>query len=1025
MWADRRSGAGPSGARSPRDPRVLIVGGSPHDRAVLRGYLSHCFRVLEAAGGREGLALIDAQGPDYVLLADRLADVSGLDVLDAIQHGRCSWRLPVILMGAGAETEAALLSVKRGGAGHFERMRAFPRAWRSVLAREIDAMPDEGGVRRKWLRLGATPGVTPDGLTAFDRKRRATVMNAAAADSGYFVTPGGGQRAIEYSLVPISEEPGPPAGGATLRRGPGPSTAFQGVASSEASRELPGAEMRHSEVEGELQKSGEDIQLSGLLRGATRRRLGDGRIGESAQRHETAVRAGGAGLWEWDTRGSKVHYSPEWKAQLGFREDEITDCLNEWYSRVHAGDMDRLLRAVRAQLAQPQGRFSAEYRMRHRDGSYRWILNQASSLEDEHGRLTRMFGAHIDITEMRQAAEILKESEQRLRLFIRYAPAAIAMLDERLNYLAASRRWMADFGLAEGDLTGRCCFDVVPAMPEPWKIAHQRALQGETVRNDEARFLRQDGTERWLRWEVRPWHVAAGQVGGVVVVTEDITELRETQSALERSNRELEARTRAAEVASRAKGEVLANVSHEIRTPMNAIIGLTHQVLESDLEPRQRHYLERVHQASTALLRLLNDVLDYSRAEAGCLELEEAPFDLPEAVRAAGDLFLIQREEKGLSWTLEIDPALPRYVAGDGFRLNQVLVNLIANAVKFTERGGIALTIERAAQTEDTVTVRISVRDTGIGMTAAQRARLFMMFSQGDRSTPRRFGGSGLGLAIVRRLVDLMQGTIDVESAPGEGTAFVLTVALRALGTDEERPPDSGDHASIWSREGLECVHRIRGARILWVDGDPARAVAQTAWLSDLGVSVRYAHSSCEACRLATQDAFDLALVDPGLWDAHGCDLVRQLRSQSAKSGARITALIGYESTVLESAMAEHGIANVPVAPTDPTALIDSLLRWLAPVDRASESSGTGQQLDPCAPEPLEARLRELEDALGCNRLSARGLTDGIEALLAGTSGAEGFQPVADAVRRLQSREARAALAAFRTRRFGRAENEA
>ena len=236
-----------------------------------------------------------------------------------------------------------------------------------------------------------------------------------------------------------------------------------------------------------------------------------------------------------------------------------------------------------------------------------------------------------------------------------------------------------------------------------------------------------------------------------------------------------------AESANRAKSEFLANMSHEIRTPMNAIIGFSElAMMDADCSEELHRYLETIHGSAGGLLGILNDILDISKIEAGKLRVESSPFELREVAERTMRMFALQARGKGLALELQLAPDLPDALRGDHMRIGQVLTNLVGNAIKFTERGGVVLEVRKAGESDGVVSVAFSVRDTGIGIEAAQLGMIFDAFSQADASTSRRYGGTGLGLSISRRLVGLMGGALIVDSRPGEGSTFVFTLPLPA-----------------------------------------------------------------------------------------------------------------------------------------------------------------------------------------------------------------------------------------------------
>ena len=302
-------------------------------------------------------------------------------------------------------------------------------------------------------------------------------------------------------------------------------------------------------------------------------------------------------------------------------------------------------------------------------------------------------------------------------------------------------------------------------------------------------YVRKDGSQVPVNLVVSAIRDAEGDIAGFLGVANDITRQRQLQASLLRAKEQ-------AEAASRAKSEFVANMSHEIRTPMNAVLGMAHLLGNTTLAPEQRKYLDMIRISGQSLLGILNDILDFSKVEAGRMDLAPAPFLLGEVLNALATIMAVGAGEKDLELAIGVEPDVPRMLVGDALRLQQVLINLTGNAIKFTERGEVSVLVDLARREAGAVLLRLRVRDTGIGMDAGQQARLFSAFSQADASMTRRFGGTGLGLAICRRLVELMGGAIEVRSDLGRGSEFCVTLPLAlpdsGLGLGPGFGPDSG-----------------------------------------------------------------------------------------------------------------------------------------------------------------------------------------------------------------------------------------
>ena len=394
------------------------------------------------------------------------------------------------------------------------------------------------------------------------------------------------------------------------------------------------------------------------------------------------------------------------------------------------------------------------------------------------------------IQERKAAQAALAEQERFLRSLIDVIPGMVGYWDARMRCGFANVAYREWFGRTPEEMRQisiqELLGDELFRRNEPYIRA---ALAGEP-QHFERMLTKPDGSTGYTWAHYLP-DVVAGQVRGFFVLVSDVTEVKQAQIRLEAANEALERRNAEVEAANQAKSSFLATMSHEIRTPMNAIIGMTQVVLEGKLEPAQRDYLQKVHRAAQTLLRILNDTLDYAKLEAGQMTIEAAPFPLIEAIRDVASLFEPPCQQKGLDWQLVVAPEVPEHVVGDALRLEQVLMNLLSNAIKFTERGSVRLEVRALPPDERGQPIEFSVCDTGIGLEAAQLPQLFHPFFQADHSISRRFGGTGLGLSIVRQLVERQGGRITVDSQPGQGSCFRVTLYLAVYG----QPPKNRENA--------------------------------------------------------------------------------------------------------------------------------------------------------------------------------------------------------------------------------------
>ena len=473
-------------------------------------------------------------------------------------------------------------------------------------------------------------------------------------------------------------------------------------------------------------------------------------------------------------------------------------------------------------------------------------------------------GVNRMIATRRQAEALLRDSEARYRLLLDNLPHRVFYKDLDSVYLAVNPSFAALLDRRPDDCVGRTDHD----LQDPDRAAQLRRIDRDVMssgisREFDEEFVR-DGRMLIYRTIKAPVRDETGSIVGLLGVSWDITDRKRAENALTEA-------TRAAEAANRAKSDFLANMSHEIRTPMNAVIGLSHLLGQTNLDRRQRDYLDKIRVSAHALLALLNDILDLSKVEAGKLELEHRPFAFDQLLRDLSIILSTAAQEKDIEILFGIDPAVPSHLVGDALRLMQVLINLGGNAVKFTHEGQVVVAVTPLDLSAERAVLRFSIRDTGIGINEEQRRRLFQAFHQADSSTSRRYGGTGLGLAITNRLVTLMGGAIELDSSPGVGSDFRFTAAFG-------RPEPSAEMANH------PAVMAPSDMRVLIVDDNAVAREVMADLVAALGWHGDAADSGERALDLVRRagEPYDLVLVD---WKMPGLDGIETSRLIRATYG--------------------------------------------------------------------------------------------------------------------------------------------
>jgi len=563
------------------------------------------------------------------------------------------------------------------------------------------------------------------------------------------------------------------------------------------------------------------------------------------------------------------------------------------------------------------GDWRGELLNKKKNGEEFWESASISPIKNEEGKIIHFVAVKEDVTEQKRIRESLRESEEKSRLLLESVGEGIfgVDLDGKVAFINPAASRMLGYGPEK--LIGHDVHEKIhhsqadgsayPKRKCPMHLTHADGT--EHLIADEV-LWRKDGSSFPVEYTSMPVK-KDGQVVGAVVTFMDITERKHMEQAI------LTAKEKAEE-ATRAKSDFLANMSHEIRTPMNAVIGMSHLALKTELTPKQQDYLNKIQSSANSLLSIINDILDFSKIEAGKLDMETVEFNLDDVLDNLANLVTVKaREKESLEVLFATSQEVPRFLVGDPLRLGQVLINLANNAVKFTESGEIVVSTELLKQAENGLTIKFSVKDTGIGLTEEQIGKLFQSFSQADTSTTRKFGGTGLGLTISKRLVNMMGGEIRVDSEPGQGTTFSFTASF-GLGEGKVK-------------KRFVLSSDLRGMKVLVVDdSDTSRNILQDILESfSFDVTpVASAEEGLEEIQQAdTDQPYELVIMDWKMPGLDGLEASEHIKNNQALG--KIPAIIlvtAYGREEIMQQAEQIGLDGFLIKPVSPSVLFDMIM---------------------------------------------------------------------------------------------------
>jgi two-component system, sensor histidine kinase and response regulator len=573
------------------------------------------------------------------------------------------------------------------------------------------------------------------------------------------------------------------------------------------------------------------------------------------------------------------------------------------------------LSQVLEKIKRGEGAAYFETRRARKGGAQLDVAVTVSPVKDAHGETVGVATIAQDISERKRAGETLRLSEARFRSLVENSADSVVLLDQNgtITYVGPSTQGV--FGYSEDELKGQNIFELIH--PDHLETARNNLVQAlqnpNTNVGGECLYRHEDGSWMWFEYTGKNLLDDPG-VHAIVVNARDIHERKSAVAELQKAKE-------TAEAASLAKSEFLANMSHEIRTPMNGIMGMTDLVLDTELTTEQREYLGAVKTSADALLGILNDILDFSRIEARKLDLECIEFNLKESVDATLKALSVRAGQKNLELACRYQPGVPSAVRGDPGRLRQILVNLVGNAIKFTERGEVLVELEKSLETADEVTLHFCVRDTGIGVPPEKQQAIFEAFVQADTSSTREFGGTGLGLAIASQLVSMMGGKIWLESAVGKGSTFHFTARLGA--------------APVPLEQNLRLDPAIlQGMPVLVVDDNATNLLLIREIVSRWGMRpVLFEHGpeALGSLRRASEAGkpFPLVIVDAQMPEMDGFTLVERIKQDLEFADPALVMLTSGGERGDAARCREMGVSAYLTKPTGESELLGAVLQVL------------------------------------------------------------------------------------------------
>jgi PAS domain S-box-containing protein len=614
------------------------------------------------------------------------------------------------------------------------------------------------------------------------------------------------------------------------------------------------------------------VEWYGYIYDITKEKESSDSLRLKSEQFKLVVEGSNDGIWDWNLLTNELYLSPRWKQQLGYAADEIENTLKSFEQLLHPEDRENVMQNLAKYLDGKLDAYDIEYRMSHKSGEDVWIQAKGEAVRDKNNKPIRMAGSHSDITDRIRSREKLENEFKRTSAIMNSVQSGIIMVRKR-------DRVVVDANPAVEKIVGVSRENFVN---QAYNTHFNPKTEGETPIIDHNNEI--NNAECYIRNQHNELIPILKNISEIVLDGEeyliesfvDIREQKETEKQLVRAKEQ-------ADLANKAKSEFLANMSHEIRTPMNSILGFSEVLLNKIKNEKYLGYLRTILSSGRTLLSLINDILDLSKIEAGRLEIEEQAVNIYELVNEVVQLFAPKAQEKNINLQVDIDETFPASVNIDEIRVRQVLLNIIGNALKFTSVGFVNIELKIVQRTKGFIDFQIAVQDSGVGISQDYLNSIFDSFSQEITDSTRNFEGTGLGLAISRRLCELMNGTIRVESELGKGSTFIIT--LNRVSYSNELPRNKEEFS--WNEQQI----LFNSAKILVVDDIEFNRDLVETFTEELNLNLIEAENGEVAVALAREHLPDLILMDIKMPVLDGYGATEKLRKIKETSAIPIIAL--------------------------------------------------------------------------------------------------------------------------------------